>query len=105
MASGRTLRWRATMVPLPPPNIPEQFDRGLALIDYNDAMAMEPELEISYLNRSGVYVSLGREDEALADIEHHLQLRPESPLGFLSRGRLLQGQKKAREAMADFERA
>ena len=44
--------------------------------DYNDAISMQPELEISYLNRGNLYVALGRFDEALDDINHGLALSP-----------------------------
>src|SRR5437763_561296 len=98
------------MDPTPPPGLPDAFDRRGALValrgdtarartDYNDAILIDPEVEISYLNRGSLSVSLGRLDEAMADFEHHLRLRPDSALGLLTRGRLFQKQHKDEAAL------
>jgi tetratricopeptide (TPR) repeat protein len=50
-----------------------------ALKDFDDAIAIQPDMGEAYVNRGGALIGLRRYQEALDDINHGLMLNPEEP--------------------------
>ncbi len=52
-----------------------------AISDYNKAIEFKPDNNLSYKNRSAIYIELKQYDKALSDLSKVLELNPEDPNG------------------------
>ena len=76
-----------------------------ALMEYNRAVALNPDLYVARLNRAKLYKSLNRNDEAIADLDKAVLLNPEGAEAYYVRA-LCHAQKANRaQALADVEKA
>lgn len=105
--------------PLTPPQSPEvdpQFlaQRGLgilaegrrnkdALRDFNEAIALDPQLSLAYYGRGSYYISLERYDDALAELDEAIALNPLDAMAWFSRGEVHRMQKHYPEALRDMD--
>ena len=80
-----------------------QFD--LAIADYDEAIQLDPKLDLAYLNRGSAYRAKGDYDMAIADYGEAIRLDPEFADAYTNRGvaRLYGGAPAA--ALADFGQA
>jgi tetratricopeptide (TPR) repeat protein len=107
--------------PLTPPQSPEsdpQFlaQRGLgilaegrrnkdALKDFNEAIALDPQLSIAYYGRGSYYISQERYEDALAELDEAIALNPLDAMAWISRGEVHRMQKAHPEALRDLDEA
>jgi tetratricopeptide (TPR) repeat protein len=81
------------------------YQNGLALIDYKNALALEPDNVEALLGRGGIYLRLEQYDLAMDDFMRVLELDPENPIALARRGYVyfLRGDVEA--AARDYEQA
>jgi tetratricopeptide (TPR) repeat protein len=79
-------------------------DLPRALVLYNEALRLNPELAISYAGRGLAQQELGDFAAAHADIDHAVQLTPFDYRLYMFRARLLKAQGDDAAALADFRR-
>lgn len=107
--------------PLTPPQSPDldpQFlaQRGLgilaegrrnkdALKDFNEAIALDPQLSIAYYGRGSYYISQKRYDDALVELDEAIALNPLDAMAWFSRGEVHRMQKHYPEALRDMDEA
>ena len=77
----------------------------LALDDYNQALALNPELADAYNNRGVLYANQQKWDLALADYHQALALNPEFADAYNNRGVLYANQQKWNLALAAYNQA
>jgi tetratricopeptide (TPR) repeat protein/S1-C subfamily serine protease len=83
----------------------EQGKVGLALADYNKAIALEPNFAQAYGNRGLLYKNQGKVELALADYNQAIALEPNDVQAYNNRGVLYQNQGKPDLALADWSKA
>jgi tetratricopeptide (TPR) repeat protein len=76
-----------------------------AILSFNRALALKPDLADAYLMRGRANVAQGRQLEAIPDFNKVIELRPRDPIAFLERGGAYLDVKDIPEAFADFTRA
>ncbi len=79
------------------------FER--ALVDYGEAVRLDPDSAIALNNRAWVLFKLKRPAEGLGDVERSLTLAPLSPHAFDTRAHIRQVLGRKAEALADYEEA
>ena len=77
----------------------------LALVDYNKAIQVDPNLAIAYSNRGFVYYNQNKWNLALADYNKAIQIDPNLAEPYNNRGLLYYKQKKWDLALADFNKS
>jgi tetratricopeptide (TPR) repeat protein len=77
----------------------------LALVCYDRALALKPDLADVHNNRGILLASLGRPGEALESYNRAIALKPDYAQAYNNRGAVLSGQNRKTEALADFDRA
>jgi tetratricopeptide (TPR) repeat protein len=83
----------------------EQGDLGGALIEYSEAVTVQPDYAIAYNNRGWAHFLLGGDESALADYTLAISYDPELAYAYNNRGLLYQFRGDLRLAAGDFERA
>ena len=84
------------------------YNRGkieLALKDYNQALAIEPNHANAYGSRANLYKKQGKAELALEDYNQALTIEPNHARAYISRGRLYEEQEKTELALADYTQA
>ena len=76
-----------------------------ALRDYDQAIALNPNLAQTYSNRSNTYQALQRYDEALRDCDQAIALDPNYAKAYNNRGNTYQALRRYDEALHDYEQA
>jgi tetratricopeptide (TPR) repeat protein len=84
--------------------VDKQYDRALA--DYDQAVAVAPQLVLAYSTRGQLLMNLRRFDQALADAAQVTALLPANdPKGYLQRGDILQTKGDYAGAVAAYDEA
>jgi tetratricopeptide (TPR) repeat protein len=76
-----------------------------ALVDFDSALAVRPDLSEALCNRGNTLLALGRVAEALADYDRSLELHPNLAQASLNRAEALERLDRPDEALASFDRA
>lgn len=76
-----------------------------SLIEYEKAIAQNPDVHIPYLNRARIYLRLNKPDMALADYNRVIALKPEMGEAYYLRARVLAQQGNKAGALADANKA
>ena len=77
-----------------------------ALADYNAALVINPEMGDAYVSRSGAYIALKRNDEALADTARGIQLGAANlAVAYFNRGIVEDDQGNYQAAYRDYKQA
>ena len=71
---------------------------------FTQAIAIDPENQVLYSNRSGSFASLERYQDALVDAEKTITLKPEWSKGYSRKGAALYGLKRFEEALEAYEK-
>ena len=80
-----------------------EFDK--AIVDYNEAIRLDPKFLSAYLNRADAWSRQQKFDNAAADIKEAMRLYPNSVLCYLARGCLNFAQGCFSAAIADYDEA
>jgi tetratricopeptide (TPR) repeat protein len=86
-------------------NAQERGDFNNAVRFYSNAITAEPSLFQAYYQRATVYLSLGRESEAEADLKKVLQMKPDFARAHRAIGQIFLDAGKTDEALAAFAKA
>ena len=78
---------------------------GEAIISYDKALALNPDLVDAHNNRGNALKDLGRYEESLLSYEKALALKPDYALAYCNRGNVLMELDRLEEALGDFTRA
>lgn len=73
-----------------------------AIVEYNQAIALNPEYSAAYNNRSAAYLGMGRPAEALRDCSKAIELNPQSPLAYYNRARMHRNSGRYIAAISDY---
>ncbi len=76
-----------------------------ALVDYDEAIRLDPRDSASYFNRGLVYEELGDTRRALQNYGEAIRLKPDDSEAYLNRGLVFLNTAKFDEALPDFSRA
>ncbi|MBF0521682.1 MAG: tetratricopeptide repeat protein [Candidatus Omnitrophica bacterium] len=83
--------------------ISNQYD--LALADYSNSLALNPDYDIAYNNRGMIYKAQGKLDLALKDFDAVLKINPLAAKVYNNRGMIYYQQGKMDLALADYSHA
>jgi len=86
-------------------NAQEAGDYDQAIVEYEKAIALDPELVTAYSNRGGVYLNLGEYEQAIADCDRAIELDPELTSAYYNRGGVYLNLGDYKQAIADYDRA
>lgn len=78
---------------------------SLAIVAYDQVIALNPEDAEAFNNRGAAYRNLGEYEQAIADLNHAITLNPEYTDAFLNRGNAYAGSGNYEQAIADLDRA
>ena len=105
------------------PAVPEQmispadvyFYRGLAyalksdydpaIVDFDQAIKLKPNLAEAYSNRGVAYYSKGNYDQAIADFDQAIKLKPDLAVAYNNRGNAYREKSDYDQAIADYNQA
>ena len=76
-----------------------------AILAYDQAIRLKPDLAEAYTNRGNVKVSLERHDDAIADYDEAIRLKPDDDKTYSNRGVSKTELKRYDDAMADHDEA
>ena len=76
-----------------------------AIVDYTEAIALDPAAALAYYSRGIAYFSKGEFDRAVADYSDALRLRPGDVLTLQNRGHAYQAKADYAPAIADYSQA
>lgn len=76
-----------------------------ALIDFDQALNLDPSLAATYNNRGNAYTKLERYDEALADFDQSISLDPTLAQSYYNRGTTYYALQRYKEALGDYTKA
>ena len=76
-----------------------------ALIDFNEAIKLNPSFPHPYFNRAQMYQQQDQLDQALLDYEHGLTLDPKDALAHCNRGLILYTKRQMDEAVSSYNKA
>ncbi|OQW90919.1 MAG: hypothetical protein BWK78_05910 [Thiotrichaceae bacterium IS1] len=76
-----------------------------ALVNYNKAIALNPNIAEAYYNRGTLYLMQNQSNQALEDLEQAIRLNPGYAKAYCHRGTLYLGQDQFNRALADFNQA
>lgn len=82
-----------------------QDNHERAIVDYNEAIRLNPNFANAYYNRGVAYGDMRRYDEAIADYTQALALDPQHGDSYGNRGHAHYMQGRLQEALADLDRA
>ena len=80
-----------------------KINRALEL--YTAAISLDPEFEYAYVNRGSIYSSLGKNKEAMADLDKAIKLDPKDAMAYNNRSNLLNHLGRWKEAIQGYEKA
>ena len=80
-------------------------DWETALVDFNRAIRMQPQLADTYNNRGNVWQQQGDLEKALADFNQAIKLNPRHSAAFNNRANLYQAKGNLAEAVADYSQS
>ena len=63
----------------------QEGDYQNAIVNYTDAIKVEPLLSKAYVNRAAAYITIGDYDSAIADCDQALSLDSKLPLAYVNR--------------------
>ena len=76
-----------------------------AIVEYNEALAFDPDYFYAYINRGIAWHDMGRNDNALADYNQGIKLSPDSAASYNNRGIVWCEKKEYAKALADYDLA
>jgi tetratricopeptide (TPR) repeat protein len=76
-----------------------------ALNDYGRALALDPKLVSTYINRAAIYIKRGEDDRAITDLDRAALLDPRDSAIFVSRGTIYSRRGDQARAIPDFTQA
>ena len=76
-----------------------------AIVDYDEAIRLQPDLAYAYNNRGAAYADLGRYAEAIVDYDEAIQLQPDLADAYNNRGNAYYGLGQYEKAITDLETA
>ena len=80
-------------------------DFGRAIADFNEAIALDPDLPTVYYNRATAYDDEGDLDRAIADFDEAIRLDPKFALAYNNRGSAFNAEGDFGRAIADYSAA
>lgn len=80
-------------------------DKSQRIVLYSQAIELDPQFYMAYVNRGEAYYSDGLYDTARLDIDQAIAIKPNQPAAYYVRGLLLAGQSKYEEAVTDYNQA
>jgi tetratricopeptide (TPR) repeat protein len=81
-------------------------DYTAAIVDFEAALALDPEASAAYVNRGNTYFSTQQFDLAIDDYSTSLQMNPRNPyIAHYNRGLVNEAKREEKLAIADFVRA
>ena len=80
-----------------------QFDN--AIVDFSQAISLNPEIDQAYYNRGNTYAQLGQLDKALADLNKVIEKNPNDTTALNNRGNIHADMGDSKLALADYEQA
>jgi tetratricopeptide (TPR) repeat protein len=81
----------------------DQLD--LAIVEYTQAIALDPQYAKAYGNRGVAYYDKGDLDRAIADLSEYLEIDPNNAIAYLLRGAVYAAKEEREKAISDLERA
>ena len=75
-----------------------------AIVEYNEAISLDPELAEAYSNRGIVYVNKGEYDKATAAFDRAIELDPQVADAYLGRGLAYGSKGEYDKALSDLEK-
>jgi tetratricopeptide (TPR) repeat protein len=81
----------------------KDYDR--AIVDYTEAIRLDPKYALAQNNRGNAYKAKGDYDSAIADYTETIRLDPEDALAYFKRGNAHEAKKDYGRAIADFTEA
>ena len=76
-----------------------------AIADYDQAIRLNPENAVGYINRGVAYDDLGEYEQAIADYDQAIRLNPEDAVAYNNRGVAYSELEEYKPAIADFNQA
>jgi len=76
-----------------------------AIVDYTQALKLDPQYAVAYYNRGIVYAGQGKLDEAIADYTQAIEIDPQYAAAYDNRGLAYADQGRLNEAIADYTQA
>jgi len=83
----------------------DQGDYKMALIQFNLAIASQPDMGEAYNDRGLTYYAMGEIEKAMADFNKAIQLLPDPAVSYSNRGGLYLFQGNHEQALADLDKA
>jgi len=91
------------------------FDKGMeyfdledwntAILEFNDAIRLDPHFALAYSQRGQSYFKLKEYDRAIADLTQAIRLDPNNSLAYVFRGAVYFNKKEPERAIVDFNQA
>jgi tetratricopeptide (TPR) repeat protein len=82
-----------------------QADYERAISDFDQAIALKPDLHAAYGNRGNAYARLGQYQRAIADYDRVIALKPDDAMAYNNRGLAYGNLGQYQRAITDFDRA
>jgi tetratricopeptide (TPR) repeat protein len=83
----------------------EQGQLDLAVVEYNQAIELDPQLTDAFINRGFAYYNLGDLDQAIDDFDQAIELDPQNSLAYSNRGIAYYELGDLDQAIDDFDQA
>lgn len=82
------------------------YERKFKALEYfNEALEINPDYWIVYRERSQIYLSLARFDDAISDLTRAIELKPSSSTSYYYRGNIYFELEEYKEAIEDYGKA
>ena len=56
------------------------------IVEYNEAIKLDPQLAVAYINRGNAYDNLGQSERAIQDYDEAIRLDPQDTFAYINRG-------------------
>ena len=86
-------------------NFHQQKQLGAALLNYSEAIELNPELAEAWVDRGVLYMHVNQKESALADFNKAIELKPDWSVAYSSRGVLYMQSGENRQAEKDLNKA
>jgi tetratricopeptide (TPR) repeat protein len=80
-------------------------DNDRAIVEYSEAIRLDPKYPIAYNNRGAAYSAKGDNDHAIADYTEAIRLNPKVASAYINRGRAYLAKGEIDHAIADYNAA
>lgn len=80
-------------------------DNDRALVDINQAIKLDPDFAVAYINRAHVYGDAGLYDKALIEIDRAISLNPNLAISHVNKGMILNNKGEYEQALTEFNNA